>query len=249
MNEVVSGHVAWGLLLQKTGKIQAELLLWGRSDQVFLLVLGGNPSAVRETLEHYLVMEDAELAEKGDVSAWILLDVDAGALGFTFRSAPIAPGALLGIVPKESEAAFCESLRAASIQIQPHSELTLTDYGKPTFGVDFGPEDNPHEASLERRAVAWSKGCYLGQEVVYMQEARGKLKRRLYWLQPKDGGPPAPKGTEVFGPAQKDSPIGRVTSAGSRRNLASIRLSDREAPPVFLLEGREFVPLSFPGTT
>jgi hypothetical protein len=51
------------------------------------------------------------------------------------------------------------------------------------FGVDFGETDNPHEAALDRRAVSWSKGCYLGQEVVCMQDMRGKLKRRLVALQ------------------------------------------------------------------
>jgi folate-binding protein YgfZ len=50
------------------------------------------------------------------------------------------------------------------------------------FGVDFGEADNPHEAALDRRAVSWSKGCYLGQEVVCMQDMRGKLKRRLVAL-------------------------------------------------------------------
>src|SRR6185369_3318187 len=58
------------------------------------------------------------------------------------------------------------------------------------FGVDYGPADNPHEAALERVAVSWTKGCYLGQEVVFMQDARGKLKRRLVQLE-IDGARPA----------------------------------------------------------
>ena len=55
-------------------------------------------------------------------------------------------------------------------------------HGVGLFGTDYGPSDNPHEAALERRAIAWNKGCYLGQEAVFMQDARGKVKRRLVVL-------------------------------------------------------------------
>src|SRR5690606_38680361 len=48
-------------------------------------------------------------------------------------------------------------------------------WGVPDFERDFFPVDKPHEASLERRAVDWKKGCYLGQEVVCMQDMRGKV--------------------------------------------------------------------------
>jgi folate-binding protein YgfZ len=58
--------------------------------------------------------------------------------------------------------------------------------GVPAFGIDFGPDDNPHQASLERRTVSWTKGCYLGQEVVCMQDMRGKTKRRLVRLYSRD---------------------------------------------------------------
>ncbi|MBJ7454276.1 MAG: hypothetical protein JHC71_19635, partial [Blastococcus sp.] len=37
----------------------------------------------------------------------------------------------------------------------------------------------PQEASLEKLAVSFQKGCYLGQEVVYMLENRGHVKRKL----------------------------------------------------------------------
>lgn len=247
MNEVAAGRVAWGLLLQKTGKIQAELLLWGRSDQVHLLVLGGSASAVSETLEHYLVMEDAELPPKDAVVAWIVIQAESAPFGASYLKAPIADGSFLALVSEREEAEFRDSLRAQSISILEGSDSTLADYGKPTFGVDFGSDDNPHEASLDRRAVAWGKGCYLGQEVVYMQEARGKVKRRLVWLEPKDGGLPAPIGTEIFGSAAEDASLGRVTSAGSKRNLATIRSSDGGTPQSFWLQGREFLPLAFPG--
>lgn len=49
-------------------------------------------------------------------------------------------------------------------------------------GVDFGLDSYPQEAGLKARAVSFAKGCYLGQEVVYMLENRGQLARRLVQL-------------------------------------------------------------------
>jgi folate-binding protein YgfZ len=52
----------------------------------------------------------------------------------------------------------------------------------PIYGIDIDDRRSPHEAALDRRAVSWTKGCYLGQEAVCMQDMRGKVKRRLVAL-------------------------------------------------------------------
>jgi folate-binding protein YgfZ len=54
--------------------------------------------------------------------------------------------------------------------------------GSPRAGIDFGPDTYPQEAGLKARAVSFSKGCYTGQEVVYMLEKRGQVARRLVQL-------------------------------------------------------------------
>lgn len=55
--------------------------------------------------------------------------------------------------------------------------------GVPRAAVDFGAESYPQEAGLKTRAVSFSKGCYVGQEVVYMLENRGQPARRLVQLE------------------------------------------------------------------
>ena len=52
----------------------------------------------------------------------------------------------------------------------------------PRFGVDFDDKMYPQEAALEKAAVSFDKGCYLGQEVVCMLEMRGHVKRKLVSL-------------------------------------------------------------------
>ena len=49
----------------------------------------------------------------------------------------------------------------------------------PRFGVDFGDKNYPQEASLEKIAVSFQKGCYLGQEVVCRLEMRGHVVKKI----------------------------------------------------------------------
>jgi folate-binding protein YgfZ len=88
-------------------------------------------------------------------------------------------------------------------------EALRLDRAVPEFGADFDATTYPQEAGLEKRAVSFSKGCYLGQEVVFMLEKRGHVKRRLVTLR-VDGDLP-PRGAEVRG--ADGEVVGNVTSA------------------------------------
>ncbi|MEM9692579.1 MAG: hypothetical protein AAGA56_08545, partial [Myxococcota bacterium] len=49
----------------------------------------------------------------------------------------------------------------------------------PEFGRDYTSDHYPQEAGLEALAVSFNKGCYLGQEAVFMLQKRGKPPKRL----------------------------------------------------------------------
>jgi folate-binding protein YgfZ len=98
--------------------------------------------------------------------------------------------------------------------------LLRLERGVAVHGVDFGVDDNPHEAGLEERAVSWNKGCYLGQEVVCMQGMRGKVKRRLVSLVVQGSEPPQP-GAHVVRAAD-GSAVGEVTASRFSVRLAKV---------------------------
>ena len=50
--------------------------------------------------------------------------------------------------------------------------------GLPAYGVDIAERDLPQETS-QMRALHFSKGCYLGQEIVERIRSRGKVHRHL----------------------------------------------------------------------
>lgn len=51
--------------------------------------------------------------------------------------------------------------------------------GFPAVPVDVGPGDLPNEGGLEASAISYTKGCYLGQEVMARLKSMGRVRRRL----------------------------------------------------------------------
>lgn len=49
--------------------------------------------------------------------------------------------------------------------------------GQPMFHVDFGPDCLPHETGLLKVTISFTKGCYVGQEIVARMENLGQPKR------------------------------------------------------------------------
>ena len=81
-------------------------------------------------------------------------------------------------MPESAERLILAHAEGRRLGAEDWTRLRL-ERGFPEFGVDYDGSDRPHEAALDRRAVSWSKGCYLGQEVVCMQDMRGKVKRSV----------------------------------------------------------------------
>jgi folate-binding protein YgfZ len=219
---VAVGKAQYGLLLTKQGKIVTDAFLVDDGSQLWLGVAAGRGGAVRDLLDRYLVMEDAELELSTEPLAW-RIELNPG----PSEAEAIAHGELsIGALRAELSLS-----RRANDSLTDAAEL-LAEHGLGVFGVDFDERDNPHEASLDRVAVSWTKGCYLGQEVVCMQDMRGKVKRRLVALDADR----ALLGADVTAKevlAADGSVAGRVSSAhqtpGGARLLASISTSALES--------------------
>jgi aminomethyltransferase len=106
-------------------------------------------------------------------------------------AAPLAEGLVArGAVPVGTAA--LEALRVAA--------------GVPRFGLDFGPENFPQETGIEE-AVSFTKGCYLGQEVVARIHYRGGVQRRLVGLRFATAEPP-PHGARLLFEGREAGAVG-----------------------------------------
>lgn len=68
--------------------------------------------------------------------------------------------------------------------------IARIEAGTPMYLLDFGPDSLPHETGLLRERVSFTKGCYVGQEIVARMQSRGHPRRVLVALrldQPQAG--------------------------------------------------------------
>jgi folate-binding protein YgfZ len=116
-------------------------------------------------------------------------------------------------VPRETAAPLMVSLRSAGAVDLPEAvaESLRIEAGLPRFGADMTEETIPLEAGIEARALSFTKGCYVGQEVIVrvLHRGHGRVARRLVGLTLHDAGTPA-AGTSISADGKE---IGRVTSS------------------------------------
>jgi folate-binding protein YgfZ len=255
VSRVAPGRGAHGLALSKVGKIQTDVDVVATPQALLLGVAAGTGRSLRDALDRMLVMEDAELVDGSAQWAWTAIHgVRAAELGAWFGRA--VTGAVVAeidwtslggaaLVMPRSEVGRGPRLEHAWAKVATPEEWEVLrlECGWAEFGVDYGPSETPHDASLERRAVAWNKGCYLGQEVVCKQESLGKPRRRLVSLS-IEGQVPPPRGSLVQSPGS-DGPAGEITSsAPSREGDRAVAMARLKT--TFATEGRELEVLGFP---
>jgi folate-binding protein YgfZ len=81
--------------------------------------------------------------------------------------------------------------------------------GIPWFGLDINENTLPLEAGLEKEAISFNKGCYIGQESVARITYRGHVNRKLAGLS-LSGSRDASMGDKVFKDGQE---VGWITSS------------------------------------
>jgi folate-binding protein YgfZ len=151
--------------------------------------------------------------------------------------------------------ASLESLPALWAALWPHREacdgaavgletleMLRIEAGIPLYGRDMTDETMPIEANLEH-AVSYTKGCYIGQEVVARLESRGHVNRKLVGLLLKGTALPASGATIVAA----DREVGWITSMtyspARQQNIALGYLRREVWAPGTAVE------ISSPGTT
>ena len=211
------GAAAYGLAVTQKGRIVSDLFLVARDGSIAVSVPARARDAVMEAFERYLVMEDAEIARDDSLRVWLAHGPKAAELGARCDTTGLG-GAIVLAPAADDERLAREVARLGGLVGDDGGWQALRlERGVPAFGVDFDEKTYPQEASLEKRAVSFEKGCYLGQEVVCMLELRGHVKRKLV--------PFVAEGAVDAGASITDAAggeVGRVSSVGSSPTLGKV---------------------------
>jgi folate-binding protein YgfZ len=249
-----SGEGSWGLVLTKQGKILADVTVVASANAAYLGLVRGAAPRVVEWLDQFLVMEDASVADATADFGWAMLHGPSGVDVARDLLRTVSDDGACAAVDFTGFGGAMLVARGADVEkfdsaLQARSDVrigTAEDWLRlrverlvPITGVDIDEHTSAHEASLERRAVSWTKGCYLGQEAVCMQDMRGKVKRRLATVLLTGGAPPA-AGTPVTLPG--GAKVGETRSAAQSEALGgavaiALLAADASIPGTTVLVG------------
>ena len=110
-------------------------------------------------------------------------------------------------------------------------EIARIEAGRPEWGLDMDESTIPQEANFdELHAISYTKGCYVGQEVVARVHFRGHVNRHLRGIRSGQHEPP-PEKTVLLDAGGKQ--VGEVRSSALSPRLGGIALAmvRREVPP------------------
>lgn len=229
IRKVAGGTGARGLWLDRKGRVQGESWIFSDDGGSFRLLSESLSSAqLRSRLEAFLVADEVEVFDAA-IPAWQrrlngASATVARALGFS--GLPEGLGSVerspLGLLLADEAPWGGPSHRLLLAEPPPSTwpgfagaqlselevELRRLRSGLPLVGLDVGPSDLPGEAGLDDGWVCYTKGCFLGQEVLARIRAQGMLRRGLARLEGSAPPPPAP--CELFAGDRK---VGELRSA------------------------------------
>lgn len=227
-NDVVAlppGGICDAAYLTPQGRMISDMRVVNLADRVLLDVPGSLAEPLHARLSGLLFAEDAEIANA--TSTLSQIDVHGPDAPAVVRR--IAPDGTAGVIVVAdspfhvpgftlfADAAIVEAImgRVAAaggvVTSLETLEVLRVEAGRPAFLIDMDEHTIPLEAGIEERAISFTKGCYVGQEVIVrvMHRGQGRVAKKLVGLTlatsevPRAGSPILAAGKEV----------GKVTSA------------------------------------
>jgi folate-binding protein YgfZ len=197
-------QIAYGALLSPQGKIQHELFVINQDDSILVDCVRSQ----REDLIRKLTMYR--------LRAKISIELDD-------RNAVVAEPSMGGanVDPRLDILGERTIVSGASVVATADYDAFRLSLGIPDGEFDIGVNEHfPHEANLDQlHGVSFSKGCFVGQEVVSRMQHRGTARSRMLPLT-CDGVAP-PKGTAV---TTDEIQVGTLLSSQGTRAMALLRL-------------------------
>lgn len=241
------GEGCYAALITAKGKMQSDLNIYCLHDELLLDFEPGLASSVSERLEKYVIADDAQIIDvaqhygllsvQGPKAAEIVRALKFGdelpAKAFAFLKTAdeiylmnqprLATSGFDLFVPVASIASVREKLLEAAKSVGGRAcgleafEIARIEAGIPRFGSDMDETTNPLEAGLDARAISFSKGCYIGQEVISRIRTYSEVAKTLRGLRLADDLKSLPKKGDKLVHSGKEA--GFITSATTSPKL------------------------------
>ncbi|HVU24957.1 MAG TPA: folate-binding protein [Opitutus sp.] len=241
LREIGPDGAVYGLWLNHKGKVLADSFVMRATDGGFWVGSYFSEAAIiRERLESFVVADDVVVEDA--TGEWHGVAI--------FGEAPVAPAGVVcfrgrreagttgeWVFRAGQEAAVCAQLAGRRECDVAETERRRIAAGIPAVPMDIGPGELPNEGGLETAAISYTKGCYLGQEVMARLKTMGRVRRKLLRVR-GDGDVPAMP-AELAQGGRKIGEMRSVTKEnGGFIGLALVSLTNlRAEAPLELITG------------
>lgn len=217
----------YAFFLTAQGRILADANIFRRPDMFLLDTEPETGAKLRDHIDKYIIADDATVEA---IEAWSELSIEgpraferAAALGlpvpektfatgawetgFTARVGYCTPDGVRVFGPEASVASLRQRLGMPQVT-SGEARVVQLENGIPRYGEDISERYLVQETG-RLHGVHFSKGCYLGQEIVERVRSRAQVHRHLHPLRIATQSAPAP-GTKL---SHGGSDVGEITSA------------------------------------
>jgi folate-binding protein YgfZ len=237
IRDLEPGSGVYAFLLNPQGHILGDLYAYNREESLLIDTDQLQAEKMLAVFDKYIIMDDVEVANisqqltsvgiAGPKSREALLAAGFGVsalkplqfVDITWQQAkvilvrgdnPSVESFELLLAPGDAGRVSDALIQAGATPVGTAAlELLRIAAGIPRYGVDIRERDLPQETEQER-ALNFSKGCYIGQEIVERIRSRGQVRRKFTGFE-IDGPVPA-AGSKILVDG-KD--VGEITSAAS----------------------------------
>jgi folate-binding protein YgfZ len=221
----------YAFFLNDKGRILADAYIYNLGESIFLDTEPETGASLFAHLDQYIIADDVTIENETQALAAIGIEgpnsLSAAAelgisipeqayavaripSGFVARAATTGKLGVRIFLPETEKAVLLSRLASAGIPKAAPEEARVVrlENGVPRYGEDITDRYLVQETQA-LHAVHFSKGCYLGQEIVERVRSRGQVHRLLSPVQ-LEGTVPPPAGTKL---AAGGNPVAEITSA------------------------------------
>ena len=229
VSTLVPGETCYALQLNRKGRILADLIVLALEESLLLDLAVGTSTEVSQFLGRHIIADDVIFDDWSQ--DWGRLGLEGPGVGdallkqglprpepgrferiqrdgrewLLLREGNLTPEGLQVLGPREALAGLPSDLGLEPLA-EDAAEVLRIEAFLPAYGTDVSERNFPAEARLER-AVSYSKGCFIGQEIVARIRSRGAVKRFLTQIRAEA---PLEVGTTI---RVDGTDVGRITSA------------------------------------
>jgi folate-binding protein YgfZ len=223
------GDLCYAALLDRKGHLQADLFVLMLEEALLLDTAPGCHQKVAQMLEQHVVADDVSVQDETPAWGHIAVEGPAARDRLTRMELPTPAGDRLesaewrgspllwvgrggltdsgvqALGPRAAIQSLAAELELPGLSHEQAEALRLEAF-LPLYGVDMTDRNFPAEARLDH-AVSFTKGCFVGQEIVARIRSRGRVHRLLVQLRTDE---PVSSGVPIFVEGRQ---TGDVTSA------------------------------------